>query len=281
MSASPPAAGVVLLAATHDPDGRIGALLPDHLPPLLQRFAHVAVISRPDIAAPTRAALARADVEVILDPDLPPNPRPTMLRLAAARAGWAHLHLGDLDSALHWAHDYPDELREAHAVLRDHDFTLFGRTARAIATLPPAQRTTEAVINAMFAAVSGGLDDWWVGARADAPVDICTGAWGFSRRGLETLAARARVTDIGFHAEWPLIARDTPGLRCAYLPTEGLEYETADRYGPEIAAAGGEAAWVAAGERDVARWRFRLGYVQQVADYLAGYTNTGRDGREM
>lgn len=262
---------VVLLAALYDPDGRIGALLPAQLPAVLRHFTHVAVLSRPDIPAETRDRLFAAGVhQLILDPELPANPRPTMLRLAA-REGWAHVHLGDLDSALHWANQYPDELDAANETLCDHDFTVFGRTARAIATLPPAQRSTEAVINEMFAAVTGGLDDWWVGPNDDAIADICTGAWGFSRRGVEALAARATVTDIGFHAEWPLLARDTPGLRCAYLPTDGMEYETADRYGPEIAAAGGLDAWRAAGGRDLNRWRFRLGYVQQVADFLAVY----------
>ncbi len=268
------APGVTLLAALHDPEGRIGALLPGQLPAVLRHFAHVAVICRPDTAIETQNGVRDAGAELIFDPDLPINPRPTMLRLAAARteSAWAYVHLGDLDSALHWANRHPAELDEANATLRDHDFTVFGRTARANATLPPAQRTTEAVINAMFAAVTGGVEHWWIGPEPHATPDICTGAWGFSRRGLEVLAARATATDIGFHAEWPLLARDTPGLRCAYLPTNGMEYETADRYGPEIAAAGGLDGWIAAGERDVNRWRFRLAYVRQVADFLAAYT---------
>lgn len=266
-----PAPAVTLLACTNDREGRIGALLPEQLPAVLRHFAHVAVICRPDTAGETRERLTGAGAELILDPGLPINPRPTMLRLAAARPEWRHVHLGDLDSALHWANRYPDELDTANETVRDHDFTLFGRTARALATLPPAQRTTEAVINALFAAVAGGLDDWWIGPKDGDVADICTGAWGFSRRGLEALAGRATATDIGFHAEWPLLARDTEGLRRAYLPTDGMEYETADRYGPEIAAAGGLDAWLAASERDVGRWRFRLAYVQQVADFLAAY----------
>lgn len=263
-------ADVTLLAVTHDREGRIGALLPAQLPAVLRHFAHVAVICRSDTAPETREQLTSAGVELMLDPDLPVNPRPMMLRLAA-RKEWRHVHLGDFDSALHWANHYPNELDAANETVREHDFTLFGRTARANATLPPAQRTTEAVINEMFAAATGGVDSWWVGERDGAQVDICAGAWGFSQRGLVAVAARAKATDIGFHAEWPLLARDTPGLRCAYLPTEGMEYETADRYGPDIAAAGGLTAWLTASERDVSRWRFRLAYVQQVADFLDEY----------
>jgi hypothetical protein len=105
-------------------------------------------------------------------------------------------------------------------------------------------------------------------ATDETLIDICTGAWGFSRRGIAALRASARVTDIGFHAEWPLIARDTPGIRCGYLPCEGLEYETADRYGDQIAAAGGIDAWHAAQNADMRHWQQRISYITQVAEAI-------------
>jgi len=265
---------VVLLAATYDPEGQIGALLPEQLPLLIPHFAHVAVLCRDGTAPETLARLAAGGVEVLRDAALPPNPRPTMLRLARARPEWAYVHIEDFDSALHWAWRWPSELDLVHTILHNYDFTLLGRTARAIATIPDAQRLTEGVINAMFAACAGGgggMANWWAGPHDSAHMDICTGAWGFSRQGIEAVAARAQVMSIGFHAEWPLIARDTPDLRCAYLPTEGLEYETADRFAPEIVAAGGYDAWVAAGERDPHRWKFRTRYINEVADTLASY----------
>jgi len=267
---------VVLLAATYDPEGQIGALLPEQLPLLTPHFAHVAVLCRDGTAPETLARLTAGGVEVLRGAALPPNPRPAMLRLALARPEWACVHMEDFDSALHWAWRWPDELDRVHATLHDYDFTVLGRTARAIATIPDAQRLTEGVINAMFAACAGGgIAGWWIGPPDNILPDICTGAWGFSRRGVEAVAAHAREISIGFHAEWPLIARDTSSLRCAYLPTEGLEYETADRFAPEIAAAGGYDAWIAAGERDPHRWKFRTRYINEVADTLAAY-NAGR-----
>ena len=167
----------------------------------------------------------------------------------AAHPEWAHVHLCDFDSALHWARCWPDELDAVNQRIAEHDFLLLGRTARAMASLPEAQRETERLINLLFARTTGGLDPWRLLNEPDALIDICTGAWGFSQRGIAALRARARITDIGFHAEWPLVARDTPGLRCGYLPCEGLEYETADRYGDQIAAAGGIDAWHARAER--------------------------------
>ena len=268
---------VVLIAATYDPEGQIGALLPEQLPLLLSHFAHVAVLCRDGTAPETLARLAAGGVEVLRDSDLHVNPRPAMLHIAHARSEWAFVHMEDLDSAMHWARRWPDELDYTHITLHAYDFALLGRTARAIATIPDAQRLTEAVINTMFAACTGGLADWRTGPDDGAPVDICTGAWGFSRQGIASLATQIQETSIGFHAEWPLIARDTSGLRCAYLPTEGLEYETADRYASEINAAGGYDTWIAESESDPARWRQRTQYINEVADFLTMYQHT----REM
>jgi len=60
-------------------------------------------------------------------------------------------------------------------------------------------------------------------------------------------------------------------LRCAYLACEGLEYETADRYEDQIAAAGGIDAWHARQNGDIHRWQQRIGYITQVADGIAAY----------
>src|SRR5262249_46719824 len=137
-----------------------------------------------------------------------------------------------------------------------YDFLLLGRTERATATLPDFQRETERLINVLFAHTTTGFADWHSangdsGTRLSSvprgrhagkpaatgiiPMDICPGAWGLSQRAVAALIARARLTDIGFHAEWPLIIRDPPALRAGYLPCEGLEYETADRHGDAIA----------------------------------------------
>lgn len=272
---------IPLLVAVYDRDGRIGALLPSDFPSLLAHFASVTVVCRTDTLPRTVETLRDYGAEVVVDNTLTINPRPYMLRFAHARAAWTHVHMGDFDSALHWARDYPNELDAANAAIAAHDFTLLGRTARAIATLPDVQRATEHLINAMFAATTGGFDAWrvpFVHPPDGALMDICAGAWGFSRRGLDALIARAQTTDIGFHAEWPLLARDTVGLRCAYLPCDGMEYETADRYTDEIAAAGGPKAWHAAQNRDAARWRFRLAYVNQVADFLARHQSDATRG---
>ena len=260
---------VVLLGAVHDPEGRIAALLPADLPLLQRQYARIVALCGAATRPTTVAALRRQGVTVISGADIPLNARPYALGVMAAHTEWAHVHLCDFDSALHWARAWPDELDRVNATIAAHDFLLLGRTARAMGTLPEAQRETERLINLLFARTTGGLDPWRLGDESDTPIDICTGAWGFSRRGIAALHAASRVTDIGFHAEWPLIVRDTPDLRCAYLPCEGLEYETADRYGDQIAAAGGLAAWHARQNADIHQWRQRVGYITQVAEMIA------------
>lgn len=258
---------VILLAAVHDPEARFVRLLPADLPPLHAHYPMIHAICGAQTARATVDALRAWGIGVTTGAEMPVNARPPALRLIAAHPAWAHVHLCDFDSALHWARAWPDELAAVNAQIAAHDFLLLGRTARATATLPDSQRATEGLINLMFDRTTRGFAGWRQ-AGDDAPMDICTGAWGLSHRAAAALAARATITDIGFHAEWPLLARDTPGLRCGYRPCEGLEYETADRYPEEIAAAGGLIAWHAAHETDIARWQNRLTYITQVAHAL-------------
>ena len=284
-----------LVGIVHDPDGRYLQLLDDDLPPLMARFGTFCAICAAGTAPQTVDALRTRGVEVVDGEEIPLNARPYALRLIAGHAEWAYILLTDLDHVLHWARCWPDELEAVNAQVAAYDFLLLGRTARATATLPGFQRETERLINVLFAHTTAGFEHLHGSAgfslppqRADgqagkpAPtgmMDICTGAWGLSQRAVAALIARARITDIGFHAEWPLIVRDTPSLRAAYLSCEGLEYETADRYGDAIAAAGGVDAWHAAQNADIHRWRYRLTYVTQVADAIAKYSGE-QDGRD-
>jgi hypothetical protein len=262
---------VVLFGMVHDPEGRIAALLPADLPLLQRRYARIFALCGMATLPSTIESLRQSGVTVISGDDIPINARPYALDVMAAHAEWEYVHLCDFDSALHWARAWPDELAQVNQSIAQHDFLLLGRTARAMASLPEVQRETERLINLLIARTTGGLDAWRLGNEPDTVIDICTGAWGFSRRGIAAIHPQSHCTDIGFHAEWPLIARDTPGLRAAYLPCEGLEYETADRYADQIAAAGGIEAWHARQNADIRQWQQRIGYVTQIADAIAAF----------
>lgn len=152
----------------------------------------------------------------------------------------------DADRALHWAAHYPEELAQVAGRIREHDFTVLGRTDRAYQSHPAVQRDTERIINRVFHLVSGW--DWDVGA----------GARGLSRRAAEAIAAGCNDEELSTDVSWPLYLRSCGGFSLGYLPTEGLEFETQDRYEAEVRAAGSLDAWLADFDSDPARWLARL-----------------------
>jgi hypothetical protein len=130
--------------------------------------------------------------------------------------------------------------------LSAHDFTVLGRTERAFASHPRTQRDTEAIVNGVYASGSGHA---W---------DVTAAARGISRRAAEAILAGCPEESIGTDVAWPLFLQRAGGFTIGYSATEGLEFETADRYGEQVAAAGGVAAWIAQIDADPRRWIDRL-----------------------
>lgn len=243
---------IVLAATHHDPDGRLVAQTARVLPALAAAFDGAAVFLTADTVPEGEAAL-RAGCALV--------------RRGGAELPVGHLHLGlwrrsalaaaveeleaehylfcDLDRALHWAECYPDELRGAIAFAIAHDCTVFGRTPRAFDTHPRAQRDTEAIANHGFALASG------------LPWDTMAAARGLSRAAARLIVDTCRDDTVGSDCSWPLICRRA-GLRLGYLETEGMEFETLDRFGDEIAALGGPRAWLDTFDADPRQWAVRL-----------------------
>jgi hypothetical protein len=165
------------------------------------------------------------------------------------------VHLCDFDRLLHWQRYWPDELDTIIAHVATNDLLLLGRTARAWATHPAHQRETEQVANRVVSHLYG------------AEVDVCSGSRGLSRRAIEYLATHGRVHDVGTDGEWPILLRRAGGFRCQHIPTEGLEFETADRFPAEVARAGSLTAWNAERDREADRWVFRT---RLAGDIIAG-----------
>jgi hypothetical protein len=242
---------VSLAATLHNPEGSMLSQAVHVLPTLTALF--------PAIAIRASAATHTGLVQVLRNAGALVDNRPAAAadgqKLGLARREAVALALADspsfilycdLDRALHWAEHYPAELADTCRRLQDFDFTVLGRTARAFLTHPRVQRDTEAIINHVFMLVSGL--DWDVGAGA---------------RGLSGAAARA-VLD-GCHDEnlstdvsWPLYLRSQTGFRLGSILSEGLEFETQDRYSVQVEAAGGLQAWLDQFDADPQRWLERL-----------------------
>lgn len=258
------APSVALVATVHQPDERLARMVEAHLPVLVARYAAVVTFcsgsTHPTILGLLRDHGARVNVDRRSSAGIEHigDVRRSTLRMGL-QAGTSHLQMCDFDRALHWVAHYPREMESILAAIPNYDLLVLGRTARAWATHPPYQAETEPLFNKVFALVTGRR--WDVGA----------GSRGLSRRAAETLLDISRECTIGVDAEWPLLLLGRNGFRVDHRACEGLEFETADRFGPEIEAAGSYGAWEAQMSADPARWAYRLKVALLIAEAAVRY----------
>ena len=125
-------------------------------------------------------------------------------------------------------------------------YVCLGRTARAFATHPAAQRLPETATNRALSAAAG------------RPLDAAAGAAWLTPEAAEIILAGSREPTAATDLEWPaLILRHDPG-RLRGLRCEGLEWETPDFHAAEIISAGGLAAWTRATFDTPTMWAARL-----------------------
>ena len=255
---------VTLVATVHQPDERLLSLAEAQLPALAARYAGVTAFCSGSTHTTILDLLRHHGVSVHVD-DMAPagidgigHVRRKALR-AGLETGTDSLQMCDFDRALHWVAHYPQELETVIAEITKHDLLVLGRTERAWATHPPYQADTEPLFNKVFALVTG------------LPWDVGAGSRGFSRRGAQTLLELSREPTIGIDAELPLLLLGRAGFEVGFRACEGLEFETADRFGAEIEAAGGYDAWEAEMCADPSRWVFRLRVALLIAEAAVRY----------
>lgn len=239
-----------LAATLYDPEGRMRSQAERVLPLLCQIFE--AVFVRASTSTHPRMLEAFREAGALIDSSPAPAGDGQMLGLArrealamAAKKAPFLLYC-DADRALHWAERYPHELALAAEQICERDFTVLGRTERAFQTHPAVQRDTERIINHVFQLVSGW--DWDVGA----------GARGLSAAAAHAILAGCMDQNLSTDVSWPLYLRSLNAFSLGYLPTEGLEFETPDRFANEVADAGGLEAWLKRFDSDPQRWLERL-----------------------
>jgi hypothetical protein len=88
---------------------------------------------------------------------------------------------------------------------------------------------------------------------------------------VETVLAFSQEPSVGTDAEWPLLLLNQVGFRVEYRQCEGLEFETGDRFGPEIEAAGGYEAWMAEIDAEPERWVYRAELALMIARAVVRY----------
>lgn len=239
-----------LATTVHDPENRLHAQMLREWPKIAPIFSAVAVNASPTTGDRLldflRAEGAMIQIQAESDEEsalcLGEARRDVVIESLASSAEYT-LHC-DFDRILHWSERYLDELQQVVTQIPAHDFTVFGRTPRAFDSHPRIQRDTERIINHVFGVVSG--EAW----------DITAAARGISRRAAESLRDGCHERSFGVDAAWPLFIQQSE-LTMAYVETEGLEFETVDRFMDEADALGGVDAWIDQLDADPQQWSYR------------------------
>ena len=258
---------VGLAVTVHQPDDRLARLTAIQLPALVARYAALTAFCSRETHPAILDLLRHHGVPVKLDGGEPcgidgiGDVRRATVRFGL-QAGTSHLQMCDFDRAIHWVSDYPQELEAVIADIPNYDLLVLGRTERAWDTYPPNQVETEPLFNKVFASATGLA--WDVGA----------GSRGLSRRAAERLLRLSQEMTVGVDAEWPLLLLNREGYRVGQRSCEGLEFETADRFGAEIEAAGSYQAWEAEMDADPQQWAFRLRVALMISEAVLRYAGS-------
>jgi hypothetical protein len=243
---------VALAATYHDPQGRMYGQIENTLPVLAQVFSGMAIRASYSAYTPSLNLFARAGA--LITHGLP-DQAVERFKLGAARRDAIALALQtnrpfilhcDCDRILHWAERYPDELARVTQQVTEHDFTVIGRTPRAFESHPRIQRETEVIVNHVFATASGLA---W---------DVTAATRGLSRRAAEAILAGCPDVEVSTDVSWTLFLNQAGGFALGYVETDGMEFETADRYADAIARVGGLERWLDQLDADPRNWAHRL-----------------------
>jgi len=256
---------VALAVTYHDPEGRMHQQIKRVLPVLTDLFGGLALRASHSAHPPSLALFAEAGAAIARGT---PERAVERFKLGQARREAVALALQfdcpfilycDGDRVLHWAERYPKELEQVVTGMADYDFTVLGRTPRAFDSHPRIQRDTEAIVNRAFATVSGHA---W---------DVTAATRGLARRAAMAILAGCPDEEVSTDVSWPLFLERAGSFSLGYIATEGMEFETPDRYGEEIAQAGGLAPWLARLDADPRNWAHRLDMARVEVEAMTPY----------
>jgi len=172
----------------------------------------------------------------------------------------ARLFYIDFDRLLHWCKNFPTELSKILSEINKVEFFMLGRTKRAFETHPSTQRETEIIVNELG---SKGLGF----SKTQDIISVC---WGFTYELGKKLLGVKNSTLTGFYGTWPLLLWNWASTK-SYLETNGLEWETPDRYISDIKKVGYD-IWLKNFENP-GEWNKRVKILHDCLDELFNITN--------
>ena len=259
---------IALASTLHDPEGRMVEQARRALPVLARTFDGIAIAASHDAHPNLLALFIEAGASIVRGT---PEQAVERFKLGQVRRNAIALALKldcpfilhcDCDRMLHWAERYPDELAQVARRVTEYDFTVLGRTQRAFDSHPRIQRDTESIVNHVFGLVSGQA---W---------DVTAAARGLSRRAAEAILIGCPDEEVSTDVTWTLCLDQQNGLTLGYIETEGLEFETADRYTDQVAQVGGLAQWMARLDSDPRNWAHRLEMARVEVEGTLAYLKT-------
>ena len=238
-----------LAATIHDPAGRLVEAIPARASRFRDVFAGIAC----NISDQTDAgvvSLARDLGSVTLHPTgLATVGRARRDAVALGlELGSPQLIYSDFDHMCRWLDRDPAELVSLLGSEPDADLLIIGRSARAFAAEPARLRETEALVNRVYAMLTGRSADLMFAVRR------------LSRRTAEAIVANSRVETLATDADWPLLA-ERLGFIVGTAESDALFYRTMDEFG----------APADTGDTDPANWIARLEFAALHATAMRNY----------
>lgn len=129
----------------------------------------------------------------------------------------------DFDRLIHWSWKYPKELLEVLNIAKNVEYLHLERSPRAFETHPSTQRYTENIVNYIGSKV----------LRFSDTHDLISVCYIFTENLAEKLIDTQYYTNMGFYSTWPIILSKFTESK-QYFKVEGQEWETPDRFEPEI-----------------------------------------------
>ena len=205
---------VALAVTVHDPGGHIAPGVRRTADVLRTVFSGVAVNATERTHVDLLEALRDAGASVITHPvgNVAGRSRRNAVALAL-RSEAERILYSDLDHAVRWIEQEPQELRAVVTKTDAEDVVIVGREDEAFQRSPARLRQTEALVNHVYTLATGRKADLMFAVRL------------LSRSAAEAIVANCVEDTMSNDVEWPLVA-EKHGYSIGYFAAQGLDYRT-------------------------------------------------------
>ena len=251
---------IILSSTYHDPQFRLKSLLVTALPTIKELFSQVIIFLTPLTNSTASAFLTNEGFQVIISESMKQvEIYKKSIKIAidyVENPQIQRIFYIDFDRLIHWINSYPDELKNIVENNSDVHYLHIARTSRAFETHPSTQKETEKIINALSSKTLGFKET----------IDVISVCFLFTKELGERILEFNNPTKTGFYGIWPIIFWKF-ATKNRYIEVEGLEWETPDRFQPEISKVGYD-EWLKKFQSPE-EWKKRVQFIQDTIEELS------------